>query len=107
MNLQELQQWKGRAQAQSQLRGVKTKARVTVGMGTCGMKAGAGDVLTAIRDELHKLGTKDVVVAHVGCKGLCSQEPMVEVCLPGQPALIYRRVTPAGGRNIVRRHIQE
>lgn len=106
MNIQELQQWKQQAQAQSQLRGRQTKVRVTVGMGTCGIKAGAGAVLAAVKDELDKLGMAEVVVTHVGCNGLCSQEPLVEVCLPGRSAITYGRVTPAGGRDIVRRHVE-
>lgn len=106
MNFQELQQWKQRAQAQSQLRGRQTKTRVTVGLGTCGIKVGAGAVLAAIKDELNRIGMTDVVVTHVGCNGLCAQEPLVEVSLPGQPIVTYGRVTPAGGRDIVRRHVE-
>ncbi|MFZ5639776.1 MAG: (2Fe-2S) ferredoxin domain-containing protein [Bacillota bacterium] len=106
MNFQELQQWKQEAQAKSQLRGKRARARVTVGMGTCGIKAGAGAVLAAIKEELHRLGMAEVVVAHVGCKGLCTKEPLVEVSLPDHPAVIYGDVTPATGREIVRRHLQ-
>jgi len=107
MNFQELQQWKQEAQALSQLRGKRTKARVTVGMGACGVKAGAGAVLAAIKEELHRLGMADVVITHVGCNGLCSQEPIVEVSLPGEPVITYGNVTPAKGRDIVRRHVQK
>lgn len=106
MNFQELQQWKQKVQADSQLRGRQTRARVTVGMGTCGIKAGAGAVLAAIKDELDKLGKADIFVTHVGCRGLCSKEPMVEVSFPEKPVITYSGVTPAQGRDIVRQHLQ-
>lgn len=106
MNLQELQQWKQQAQADSQLRGKQERPRISVGMGTCGIKAGAGAVLAVIKEELHKLGMADVVVTHVGCNGLCSREPLVTVSLPGQPVVTYGSVSSLRGRDIVRRHVQ-
>ncbi len=56
------------------------RPRVTVGMGTCGRAAGAKSVFDALSREL---GHRAYVV-EVGCKGLCSYEPLVEVTFPGK-----------------------
>jgi NADH-quinone oxidoreductase subunit F len=51
---------------------------VTVGTGTCGVAAGAQDTLAAIESELDRRGLT-ASVSRVGCVGMCSYEPMVEV----------------------------
>ena len=73
----------------------KTKADVylTVGMGTCGLAAGAGDTLEAIQDELAKRSLT-AAIAQVGCVGMCSYEPMVEVQARGEDRVNYGQVTP-------------
>lgn len=61
-------------------------ARVSVGMGTCGRAAGAQDVFDILSAKL--VGHAHVV--EVGCRGLCSFEPLVEVTLPdGQSHLFH------------------
>ena len=63
---------------------------VTVGMGTCGLAAGAGDALAAIEKELEKRNLK-AVIDHIGCVGMCSYEPMIELQAKGRPRLNYGR----------------
>ncbi|MEW5959213.1 MAG: FAD-dependent oxidoreductase [Chloroflexota bacterium] len=65
---------------------------LTVGMGTCGLAAGAGETLAAIQRELEQRNLK-AVVAKVGCVGMCSFEPMVELQAAGKPRLNYGQVT--------------
>jgi len=77
--------------------------RITVSMGTCGIKAGAGPVLEELRKEF--AGTGDVVVTHVGCMGLCTYEPLVEIALPGQEGVIYGHMTPEKAIKAARGHI--
>ncbi len=48
--------------------------RVKIGTGSCGLAAGAGDVLKVLRDEF-----PDVTVEEVGCLGHCYAEPLIEV----------------------------
>ncbi len=61
---------------------------VTVGMATCGMAAGAAKTLEAIEDEIAQrdLGA---VVAPVGCVGMCSYEPMIELQANGRPRINF------------------
>ena len=61
---------------------------ISVGAGTCGYAAGSAATLTAIHNELHRRGLT-AVVSRVGCAGMCSYEPMVELQAKGRPRLSY------------------
>jgi NADH:ubiquinone oxidoreductase subunit F (NADH-binding)/Pyruvate/2-oxoacid:ferredoxin oxidoreductase delta subunit len=65
---------------------------IFVGTGTCGLGAGAGKTLLAVRRHLEARGI-DADVVEVGCIGLCSDEPLVDVQFPGRERLSYRGVT--------------
>ena len=77
------------AQAQWQAK-TNSDLYITIGMGTCGIAAGAGDTLVAIQRELEKRGLK-AVVSQVGCVGMCSYEPMVELQTKGRRTDQLRR----------------
>jgi NADP-reducing hydrogenase subunit HndB len=79
--------------------------QVIVGMGTCGIAAGAKDTFTALIDALTEKGLTNVLVRQTGCMGLCHSEPTVEVVAPGMPAVIYGKVDAATAREIVEKHI--
>jgi len=66
---------------------------IYIGTGTCGLGAGAGKVLQAIETYL-KRERVEADVVQVGCIGLCSEEPLVDVQLPGRPRLAFSSVTP-------------
>ena len=80
--------------------------QVIVGMGTCGIAAGAKQVLDMFIKALdsHKL-TDTVLVRQTGCMGLCHSEPTVEIIVPGMPAVNYGRVDAGIVEGIVNRHI--
>jgi NADH:ubiquinone oxidoreductase subunit F (NADH-binding)/Pyruvate/2-oxoacid:ferredoxin oxidoreductase delta subunit/(2Fe-2S) ferredoxin len=65
---------------------------VFVGTGTCGLGAGAAATLAAIKQYTQEQDLAAEVV-EVGCIGLCSAEPLVEVQLPGRGRLMYEHVT--------------
>lgn len=79
--------------------------RVAVGMGTCGIAAGAREVVQAFMDELFVRKMSNVSVTQTGCAGLCEYEPMVTVTAPGAPTVTYVYVTPEKARQIVAQHI--
>lgn len=80
-------------------------AQIIVGMGTCGIAAGAKNTFNAIIEELDARGITHVLVRQTGCMGLCHSEPTVEVVVPGMPVVIYGKVDAAVGRQIVADHI--
>jgi NADH-quinone oxidoreductase subunit F len=65
---------------------------VFVGAGTCGLGAGAAKTLEAVREYL-KTRRIDADVVEVGCVGLCSEEPLVDVQVPGRTRVSFRTVT--------------
>jgi NADP-reducing hydrogenase subunit HndB len=58
--------------------GVKD-VKVTVHMGTCGIAAGARDVLATFLREVGEAKLDNVTIAQAGCAGLCEQEPMITI----------------------------
>jgi NADP-reducing hydrogenase subunit HndB len=76
------------------LRSGDARAKVTVHMGTCGISAGAREVMTELLRLIETSGTSEVIVTTSGCAGLCSREPMATVELRGQPPVKYVDLTP-------------
>jgi len=83
----------------------KSRGKVTVHMGTCGIAAGARGVLTAVMDELEASEIKDVIITTSGCAGLCSREPMATVEITDNPPVKYVDLTPEKIKNILDEHI--
>ena len=81
------------------------KKKIIVGMGTCGIAAGAREVLTAILNELDKRGSKDVAVETTGCIGMCQYEPLVDIIRPGEPRVTYGNVKPEDVSRIIAEHL--
>ena len=102
-DLRKLRETKKQEAAQRDTEGKDTL--VIVGMGTCGIAAGAKEVLDAMLDELKKVGNDNVIIKQAGCMGLCHVEPTIEVRTPGIPDTIYGKVDETVARKIVRQHI--
>ena len=79
--------------------------RIVVGMATCGIAAGARDVLSAISEELAKRNVAHASVSQTGCIGMCQYEPIVEVMVPGQEKVTYVKVDREKAAKIVSEHI--
>jgi NADP-reducing hydrogenase subunit HndB len=82
------------------------EVHVIVGMGTCGIAAGAKQTLDAFVAGLDENKLVDsVIVRQTGCMGLCHSEPTVEVIAPGMPTVIYGNVDAAVAKEIIEKHI--
>ena len=79
--------------------------QVIVGMGTCGIAAGAKAAFDVFVEELDKAGLRNVAIRQTGCMGLCHSEPTVEVVVPGMPTVVYGKVDAETARKIVNQHI--
>ncbi len=104
-SLDELKKLRERAQEAIRLREQTDGTKIVVGMGTCGIAAGAREVMLALIDELEKKNITDVIVTQTGCAGLCEKEPLVEVIRPGEPKITYGYMTPEKARMVVTSHI--
>lgn len=77
---------------------------ITIGMGTCGLAAGAGDTYQAFQREIEKRDLS-VTLRSVGCIGMCVMEPLVDIQLAGQPRVTYVNVRPPQVGRIIEEHI--
>ncbi len=68
--------------------------QVIVGMGTCGIAAGARDAMKTMLDVIEKDNLSGVLVTQTGCIGVCEKEPIVQVIMGEQPKITYGKVTP-------------
>lgn len=109
MSLEDLRKLREATQQQIKKRDTDDKiAQIIVGMGTCGIAAGAKETLDAFVKELDEKGMGgDVVIRQTGCMGLCQNEPTVEVLMPGMPAIIYGGVNAAVAKGIVEKHLMK
>ena len=78
---------------------------IIIGMGTCGIAAGAKQVLEAFIDEIAAKKIENVTVKQTGCMGLCYVEPTVEVKVPGIPDTIYGKVDAEVAKKILKDHV--
>lgn len=81
------------------------KVKIIIGMGTCGIAAGAREIMTAVLEELDKRGLRDVVVETTGCIGMCQKEPLLDVIRPGEPRITYGNVRVEDVSMIIAEHV--
>ncbi len=106
MTLQELRKLRDTKKSEIQKRDINDKdTQIIIGMGTCGIAAGAKIVLDAFLEKLEAHNLTSVAVTQTGCMGLCYVEPTVEVISPGMPSVIYGKVDAAVAKRIVEEHI--
>ncbi|MDR2053479.1 MAG: (2Fe-2S) ferredoxin domain-containing protein [Treponema sp.] len=81
--------------------------QIIVGMGTCGIAAGAKNTLDSFIDALDGDELADtVMIRQSGCMGYCNSEPTVKVIVPGMPGVLYGKVDNAAARDIIKTHIK-
>jgi NADH:ubiquinone oxidoreductase subunit F (NADH-binding) len=71
---------------------IVTKPVIYIGAGTCGLGAGADKTLKETELFLEK-NSIDAEIIQVGCIGLCSAEPLLDIKLPGKNRLSFQQVT--------------
>lgn len=104
--LEDLQAIKESLQSQMDLRNEShAETKIVVGMATCGINAGARPVVTAFSDTVQQHKLHGVSVTLMGCIGLCSQEPVVEVTTPKDGKVTYVKMTPEKAKRVVEEHI--
>jgi len=83
---------------------VETVTTIIIGMGTCGIAAGARDTMHAIINELH---ARDIEanIKTVGCIGMCAREPLVDIEQAGQPRVTYGNITADRVSRLIEEHL--
>lgn len=104
-SLEDLKRVREEALEKRKAQATSGRAQITVGMGTCGIAAGARDTMKAILGFIEEDDLSDIIVAQTGCVGLCEWEPIVEVAIGQEPKVTYGKVTPDKAREIMREHV--
>ncbi len=105
LKIGDLEKIREKARRTANLRQGKARAKITVHMGTCGIAAGAREILTALMKEIEKKKIKDVIVTTSGCAGLCSREPMATVEITGKAPVKYVDLDAAKMKKILVNHV--
>lgn len=105
LTIEDLQKIKEKHKADFTLREGGYRAKITVHMGTCGIAAGARNVMTALMDEIATTKLDDVIVTTSGCAGLCAREPLATVEIMNQPPVKYCDLNDEKIREILKEHI--
>jgi NADP-reducing hydrogenase subunit HndB len=79
--------------------------KITVHMSTCGIAAGARQVMSALVEEIANSNRQDIEVASAGCIGQCQTEPNITVEISSSEPVIYQQMTPEKMRDVFQRHI--
>jgi NADH-quinone oxidoreductase subunit F len=84
--------------------------KVLICQGTGGLASGAKAVADAFEEEFAKQGVEAKVgkrceVVGTGCRGLCANDVLVDIVLPGQDPVTYDFVTPELVPQIVGEHV--
>jgi NADP-reducing hydrogenase subunit HndB len=107
LSIEDLKKIREDSKATLTLRSGQARAKITVHMGTCGISAGAREVMGALLKEIEKQKLTDVIVTTSGCAGLCSREPMATVELKGEAPVKYVDLKPDGIVRVLREHVLE
>ena len=103
-SLEDLRKIKAEAKKQTETRKLNEK-QVIIGMGPCGIAAGARAVMTAVLEELAKRNIHDVAVLQTGCIGMCQKEPLLDIVRPGEDRVTYGPVSPTDVPRIIADHL--
>ena len=85
------------------LRSGAKEVKVTVHMGTCGIAAGAREVVVNFISEIADAKLDNVTIHQSGCAGLCEMEPMATVQFADGKSYRYGHLE---GRNKVHEIVQ-
>lgn len=101
-SLDDLKRIREEALAKRKVKSNEGSIQIIVGMGTCGIAAGARETMKAILDTIEAQSLSGVVVSQTGCIGLCEKEPIVQVVVGDQPKVTYGKVNGDVARQILK-----
>ena len=104
-SLEDLKKLREEALEKRRVKTASGQTQVIVGMGTCGIAAGARDAMKAILETIEKENLSGVIVTQTGCIGMCEKEPIVQVIRGGQAKVTYGKVNPDTAVRIMKEHV--
>jgi (2Fe-2S) ferredoxin len=102
---EDLKNLRDRLKSSTDLRGDPKAVQVTVYMGTCGIAAGARDVLDQLASDCSQSGLDHVTLRTSGCIGLCDKEPMMTLVDKKGEQFLYGKLDRKKVHEIVQKHL--
>lgn len=103
-SIEDLDKLRQKLQQDMQVRQKEHDVKVTVSMGTCGIAAGAREVVQALLEELKEQGLSNVAITQTSCVGFCQNEPLLEVTKDSEKT-VYVNIDQDKAREVVRKHL--
>lgn len=79
--------------------------QIKIAMATCGIAAGAKELMSHMIESLDKQGIP-AVITQTGCMGYCYAEPTIEITKPGQDPIVFGGVNIAKSDEIIEKYIK-
>ena len=105
LTIDDLKKIKEETSKSTSLRDGKANVKITVHMGTCGIAAGAREVMNALMEEMARTDRQDIRVVTSGCMGMCSSEPNVTVEIQDAEPIVYQKMEANRMRQVFKRHV--
>jgi NADP-reducing hydrogenase subunit HndB len=104
LTIEDLKKIKEKTAKETSLRDGPASIKITVHMGTCGIAAGARDVMSALMEEM-AADRQDIRVVASGCMGMCSSEPNVTIESEEGEPIVYQLMDSNKMRQVFKRHV--
>ena len=105
LTIEDLKKIKEETAKATSLREGEGTVKITVHMGTCGIAAGAREVMISLMEELAQTDRSDIRVVASGCLGTCSSEPNVTVEIQDAEPIVYQKMESNRMRQVFKRHV--
>jgi NADP-reducing hydrogenase subunit HndB len=104
-SIDDLKRIREEALKKQEMKSASGQKQIIVGMGTCGIAAGARDTMKAILEKIEKDNLSGIIVTQTGCIGVCEMEPIVQVQIGDAPKVTYGKVSKDIAARIVDEHV--
>jgi NADP-reducing hydrogenase subunit HndB len=105
LSIADLRKLRETAKKDFSIREGKFRGKLIVHLGTCGIAAGAREIMDTFLEEFENRDINDIMFTSTGCAGLCSEEPMITVEIGGSPPVKYGQLTAEKAVKILDEHI--
>jgi len=105
LTVHEMKKMREASKKEMSLREGNFRGKVIVHLGTCGIAAGAREIMDTFLEEFDNRDITDIMFTSTGCAGLCSKEPMITVEIGESPPVKYGKLTPEKAIKILDEHI--
>lgn len=105
LTIDDLKKIKEETAKSTSVRDGEANIKITVHMGTCGIAAGAREVMNALMEEMAEADRADIRVVTSGCMGMCSSEPNVTIESTEAEPIVYQKMDSNKMRQVFKRHV--